>query len=46
MLDLAEKELLHLPIWIKTMENVIGLNYAWDRFEVLIMPPNYPYEGN
>jgi leukotriene-A4 hydrolase len=43
-LEEAAWELAHVDAMLTTAERLFG-EYAWDRFDVLVMPPSFPYGG-
>ena len=44
MLDAASKEFVDLNSMVQAAEQLLG-SYRWDRYDVLVLPPSFPYGG-
>ena len=44
-LDLAAKELSDLEKYLTTVEEFINIPYAWGEYNIVIMPPSFPFGG-
>ena len=45
VIDAAAFEFADTETFLKTAENICGSPYAWGRYDILVLPPSFPYGG-
>ena len=45
VIDAAAHEFAETEIFLKTAEDIAGMKYVWKRYDLLCLPPSFPYGG-
>lgn len=45
VVDIAANEFADTEKFLKTAENITGMPYQWGRYDILVLPPSFPYGG-
>jgi len=45
VIDAAADEFAETEIFLKTAEDIAGMKYVWKRYDLLCLPPSFPYGG-